>query len=202
MLAPVAVFWLFAGGAQAPADPIEQETLVQLLRIKRLYVDRLTGGETAAQMRDMIIASLQRAKLFVITENLERADAVLKGSAEDLVFTDTYSSSEGSDARASLGTGAATSRGAAGRRVSGALGVGEHESTRIAERKHEAVAAVRIVNKDGDVVWSTTQESLGGKFRGSSADVADKITRQLTTDIDRAKAIRYFGDRLRNHQTP
>jgi len=35
------------------------------------------------------------------------------------------------------------------------------------------------VNKDGDVIWSTTQESLGGRFRGASADVADKITRQL-----------------------
>ena len=57
--------------------------------------------------------------------------------------------------------------------------VGEQESTRIAERKHEATAAVRLVSKDGDVLWSTTQESLGAKFRGASADVADKITRQL-----------------------
>ena len=46
------------------------------------------------------------------------------------------------------------------------LGVGQNESTRIAERKHEAVASVRLVNKDGDVIWSTTQESLGAKFRG------------------------------------
>jgi hypothetical protein len=43
------------------------------------------------------------------------------------------------------------------------------------------------VNKDGDVIWSTTQESLGGKFRGASADVADKITRQLTADYERAR---------------
>jgi hypothetical protein len=37
------------------------------------------------------------------------------------------------------------------------------------------------------VIWSTTQESNGAKFRGASADVADKITRQLTTDVERVR---------------
>ena len=41
----------------------------QLPKIKRVYVDRLTGGETAAQMRDLIITRLQNAKLFMVTEN-------------------------------------------------------------------------------------------------------------------------------------
>ena len=63
-------------------------------------------------------------------------------------------------------------------------GVGETESTNIKERKHEAMATVRLVNKDGDVMWSTTQESNGAKFRGASADVAEKITRQLTADLE------------------
>jgi len=43
------------------------------------------------------------------------------------------------------------------------------------------------VNKDGDVIWSTTQESNGAKFRGASADVADKITKQLEADYQRAR---------------
>ena len=55
------------------------------------------------------------------------------------------------------------------------------------KRKHAAVAAVRIVNKEGDVLWSTTQESFGAKFRSASADIAGKITRQLRTDLDRAR---------------
>ena len=46
---------------------------------------------------------------------------------------------------------------------------------------------MRIVNKDGDVIWSTTQESTGAKFRGASADVADKITRQLVADVERVR---------------
>jgi hypothetical protein len=39
------------------------------------------------------------------------------------------------------------------------------------------------------VIWSTTQESLGAKFRGASADVADKITRQLQADYARARKV-------------
>ena len=179
-------------GAPAPLSDrqkaLEQETLAQLLSVRRVHVDRLTGGETAAQIRDMIIGSLQAAKLFVLTENPDRADAFLRGSAEDLVFTDTFSSSEGLNARGNLGVGADPTRSSTSRRGAYAgLGAGDNESTRIAERKHEASAAVRLVNKDGDVIWSTTQESMSGKFRGASADVADKITRQLVSDFERAK---------------
>jgi hypothetical protein len=194
--------WL-AAAVQAPPQPaganapirIETETLVRLLDVRRVYVDRLGGGETAGQIRDMIISSLQAAKLFVLTENQDRADAVLRGSAEDLVFTDTYSSSESLNARASAGMGSDPDRTSPDRRSrSGSVSVGDQESTRIAERKHEATAAVRLVNKEGDVLWSTTQESLGAKFRGASADVAEKVTRQLLRDYDLAK-------RVRNRQT-
>ena len=66
------------------------------------------------------------------------------------------------------------------------FGVGESESDHSAERRHEAVAAVRLVNKDGDVIWATTQESLGAKFRGASTDVADKIATKLKEDFARA----------------
>jgi len=177
---------------QAPDD-----VLAQIAGVKRVYVDRLTGGETAAQMRDLIISSLQGSKLFVLTENAERADAFMRGAAEDLVYTDDFQSSEGVNAHvgdssrsdSSTGTrfnggGGSVSRGVA-RSLS--AGVGENESTKIKERKHEAMATVRLVNKEGDVMWSTTQESNGANFRGASADVADKITMQLTADVDRLR---------------
>ncbi len=169
-------------------EPGPGDTLVRLLEIRRVFVDRLGGGEAAAQVRDMIISSLQASKLFVITENESRADAFLRGSAEDLIFTDTFASSDNVNARVYAGAGSDPDRTAANRR-SRSLGitVGEDESTRIAERKHEASASVRIVARDGDVIWSTTQESSGGKFRGAGADVADKITRQLVKDYEEAK---------------
>ena len=158
----------------------------QLLTVKRIYVDRLTGGETAAQMRDLIIASIHGAKLYVVTENPERADAVLRGAAEDLIYTDQFASSDSVDLRSGVSTGSRSSRTSSGAR-SLSVGVGDKESTDIHERKHEALATVRLVNKDGDVIWSTTQESNGAKFRGASADVADKITRQLTSDLARVR---------------
>lgn len=183
------IWILCAALLQAPgphdARVIEEQSLKELLKVRRVYVDRLGGGETAAQMRDMIVSSLQSARLFLLTENQERADAILRGSGEDLVYTDTHSSSENLNARASIGsTRTSTQRGGYGN-----MGVGESESSRSTERRHEAAAAVRLINKDGDVIWSTTQESTGGKFRGASADVADKITRALKDDFERARRL-------------
>lgn len=184
---------LLAAGAAVETPPgVEEQTLLELVKIRRVHVERLGGGETAAQMRDMIISSLQNSRLFLLTENPEKADAILRGSAEDLVFTDTFISSDGLSARASLSTGSlgTSSKSSAARGPSLSAGVGDQESTRIAERKHEATAAVRLVSKDGDVLWSTTKESQGSKFRGASADVAHKITQQLLEDMEKARKLR------------
>ena len=43
--------------------------LLELLKIRRLYVEKLAGGETAVQIRDMLIGSLQASRLFIVTEN-------------------------------------------------------------------------------------------------------------------------------------
>lgn len=160
---------------------------MDLANVRRVYVDKLNGGETAAQIRDLLIAALQAARMFIITEVEERADAVLRGSAEDLVYTDKFSSSESLGARANLGAGRSTTGGVSRSARNAGVGLSESESTHIEERKHEAMAAVRLVNKDGDVIWSTSQESMGAKFRGASADVADKVTRQLAADWERAR---------------
>jgi len=169
----------------------QDDLTAQILTVKRVYVDKLTGGETAAQMRDLIIASLQGAKLFVLTENQDRAHAILRGAAEDLVFTDTFQSSDSVDLRSSIGTGSRSTRTSSngiGRGLS--AGIGDRVSSDIKERKHEALATVSLVNKDGDVIWSTTQESNGAKFRGASADVADKISRALVAEVERLRKVR------------
>jgi hypothetical protein len=192
----VPLILLLAVAAGVPSGPgaddppaIEAAGLRQLLSIRRVFVDRLTGGETAAQMRDILISSLEGAKLFILTENQERADAVLRGASEDLVFTETHTSSDSINAHANLGvrTGGSTrtSRG-----DTAGVGVGENDSDHSAERRHEAVAAVRLVNKDGDVIWSTTEESLGAKFHGASVDVADKITARLKDDFEKARKLK------------
>lgn len=154
-----------------------------IVTMRRLFVEQFGGGETAAQLRDMIISAFQSSHIVQITENADRADVVLKGSGEDLVFTDEHISSDNLNIHTNSGSGAS------GGKASSSTGIvaGENESSHISERKHESSAAVRLVNREGDVIWSSTKESQGGKFRGASADVADKLARQLVHDISAAR---------------
>jgi hypothetical protein len=155
-----------------------------LADIHRVYVDQLGGGKTSDQFRDMLIASIQSAGLFVLTENPERAEATLKGSGDDLIYTEARASSDSVGVRANAGESSSSRARNAGASSSASAGVGisDSESSHSEERRHEATGSVRLVDKNGDVIWSTTQESSGGKFRSAMADVADKIVRQLAEE--------------------
>lgn len=164
----------------------EAKVAATLPEVRRIYVGQLTGGATAEALRDLIIASLNSTKLFVLTENEAKADAILKGAGDDNTFTDTFDTYEGSSGRDSLGkTGSALTT-KIGSAVAAST-LNETESHHSRERKHEAYATVRLCNKDGDVLWSTTQESMGAKFRGASADVAAKIARQISIDYEKSQ---------------
>ena len=180
------LFFLAAGTALA----IEvQPPTMPLALVRRIYVDQLGGGKTSDQMRDMLIAALQNSGLFVITENPEHADASIKGSSDDQIFAEEHQTSDSIGLRATDGSG--SSSGTFGSHSSSnsnlGIGVNENESGHSKERRHEAAASVRLVNTDGDVIWSTTQESNGGKFRGAMADVADKISRRLIEETRKAR---------------
>jgi hypothetical protein len=176
--------------AQDDSASPEETASVQLAKVRRIYVDTLTGGDAAIQIRDLLMTSLQSSKLFIITEDEDKADAVLKGSGDDDVFTDSHQYSDGLNAHTQFGS--ASSEGLrnysnSSSNHSGGLTVGENESRRSEERKHEAIVTVRLVSKDDDVIWSATAESLGGKFLGASADVADKIAKRLASDYKAAR---------------
>lgn len=183
MLLLLALPWL-AGAVEF------KETPPDLGKVKRIYVDQLGGGHTSDQMRDMIIAALENSKLFTITENQDRADAILRGSADDKVYEEVHDTSESIGLRANEGSGSGTHNYSSGTssNESHGLGITDNESSHSKERRHETSASIRLVNADGDVLWSTTQESCGGKFRGAMADVADKIARQLVEDTRKARA--------------
>jgi hypothetical protein len=177
-----------------PKPPVElspeEESAQQLSKVRRIYVSILTGGDPALQIRDLIMTSLQRSKQFIITEDEDKADAVLKGTGDDDVFTDTYQSSEGINAHSQFGAGQSEAErysSSSSSNHSGGITIGESDSRRSEERKHEAIVTVRLVSKDDDVIWSATAESVGGKFLGASADVADKIAKRLVTDFKAAK---------------
>jgi hypothetical protein len=180
---PVALGLLCMLGADGPVKPAD----TGLATIRRIYVAGLTGGPSALQVRDMIIGALQSGGLYTITENEERADAVLRGTAEDTPYTDRFSSSENVGTRSNSGDRTRTTKTAAGGSRYNGLSINDSESSHIEERRHEAMASVRLVNKDGDVIWSTTQESRGAKLLSAGADVAAKVAKQLATDTDRAR---------------
>ncbi len=130
----------------------------------------------------MIISAIQNTHLVQITENQDRADVTLRGSGEDLVYTDEHASSDNLNIHTS---GSSTKVGSQSH--STGISAGENESSHSAERRHEASASIRLVNREGNVIWSATKESPGGKFHGASADVADRIAKQLVHDISAAK---------------
>ena len=167
----------------------EDPPAANLADVKRIFVGPLLGGKGADEVRELIIASLSASKQFIITENEEKADAVLKGAGDDKAFTDTFDSQESINTHGNGGisTGGTGNSSVNRKGIYSGIGAGESESTHIKERKHEAYAAVRLVNRDGDVIWSTTQESNGGKFRGAGAEVAAKVAKQLALDLDRSR---------------
>jgi hypothetical protein len=176
--------------------PPEEETLAELAKVRRIYVDVLTGGDSALRIRDLLMSRIQASKLFIVTEEEERADAVLKGSGSDDTFTDVFQSSDNINVHSQLSVPTLgnnnnnSTNGTSSRysdRMSSSIGAGESENHKIEERKHEAIATVRLVNKDGDVIWSATEESLGAKFMGASVDVVDRITKKLAADYRKAK---------------
>jgi hypothetical protein len=168
----------------------EEEAAEHLSKVRRIYIAILTGGDAALQLRDLLMTSLHNSKQFIITEDEDKADATLKGAGDDDVFTDTFQSSEGINAHTQISTGSSEglrNYSSSSSNRSGGLSIGENDSRRDEQRKHEAIATVRLVSKDGDVIWSATAESLGAKFMGASADVADKIAKRLVSDYKAAK---------------
>jgi hypothetical protein len=183
-MAPIFFALMLLAGFPFEESPVDEGSSGKLAKIHRIYVDILTGGDQALQIRDLLMTSLHRSKQFIITEDEDKADATLKGAGSDEIFTDSFQSSNGINAHSQVGGGPTTKTNSA--RYAG-MTIGENESQHTLERKHEAMATVRLVNKDGDVIWSATAESLGGKFLGASADVADKIAKRLMIDYAAAK---------------
>ena len=161
----------------------------RLARVRRLYVEPLSGGAIASQMRDMLIAAMENSGLYTLTEDAENADATLRGSADDQVFTESHTTSDsiGVTSHVSGNSSSRANTAAVSSGGSASVGVNEHESSHIQDRRHEANASVRLVDRNGDVIWSTTQESSGGKFRGAMADVADKVARNLIEQTRRVR---------------
>jgi hypothetical protein len=183
---------LAASPAAAPTENRQEESVLdalvlRLLTVRTVFVDELRGADGREQIRDMLIGSLQRTGLFILTEDEERADAFLRGSAEDLIFSEIHRQRDGIQVRGAV-SGSQRESGES-EFHSSSFGVGDTDESYRREQKHEAMAAVRLVLRSGEVVWSTTQESGGAKYRGPAADVAEKVAKELLRAHERAREL-------------
>lgn len=170
----------------APDKSKSTQPAATLLTIQRVYVDHLGTALGADELRDILMSTLMRDRLFALTDNEDRADAFLRGTASDVIFDEEHDSSDSINGHIQTSTsksGSYNSHSSSG----ASAGVGETEHASSTERRHQSMAAVRLVNRDGDVLWATTQESGGAKFRGATADVADKVARALAEDVRQAR---------------
>jgi len=188
-----------AAGAATPAQGSGADSSAdldaELVKVKRIYVDSFGDDAVSKQLQAMVINALNDSKRFVVTENKERADAVLKGNALEKTSQELHAIGEGttvagasgaehgSFSGSAVGNSASVSGSHSGGFVARALG--ESDSQASTETVNDARVAVRLVVSNGDVVWTSTQESTGAKYKGASADVADKVVRQLVRDLDR-----------------
>src|SRR3954465_2722231 len=127
----------------------------------------------------MVVASLSESKRFIITENKDHADAILRGSGLEKTSQEIHSY-EDSTSAASM-SGSATRHHA----YVGGAGAAISDASTNTETIDHARLAVRLVDRDGDVIWSNTQESHGAKYKGASADAAERVVKQLLRDLER-----------------
>lgn len=169
---------------QAPTPMSESaEMAKKLLAVRRIYVDSFGDDAVAKQIQAMVISSLSETKRFVITENKEKADAILRGTALEKSSQEFHSFSEGAAAGTAAGGFSQAGDVASGGGHASAVAASDKNAS--TETVNDARIAVRLVAADGDVIWTTKQESKGAKYKGASADVADKVAKQLMRDLDK-----------------
>ena len=178
---------LTAYAQQAPIKTVEDDIEGKLVRLKRIYVESFGEDKQSKVLHAMVVNSLVASKRFIVTENRESADAVLKGSAIEKTSQELHASGDSTSVAAAAG-GVSGSRTKTHSRVDGgfgALAAGIEDSEASTETIDRAAVAVRLVDANGDLLWATTQESKGAKYKGASADAADKVVKQLLRDVEK-----------------
>jgi len=170
---------------------IEADDTNTLLKVKRIYVDSFGDDVTSKELQSMIVTALVNSKRFKVTENKERADAILRGVALEKTSQELHAYGEGTSVGAASGGHSATVGGSGGTFSGSSNGgfiakqMGISDSSVNTETINEARIAVRLVNPDGDVIWTSTQESKGAKYKSSSADVADQCVKDLLRTVEK-----------------
>ena len=176
-------------------DDPKSERDLKLLNVRRIYVESFGEDAISKQIQAMVVSSLLQSKRFTVTEVKEKADAVLKGTALEKTSQELHAFGEATSVAGAAGghsgsisgnwnsSGGSLSGSSAGGFASRAASI--EDSSANTETINDARVTVRLVDAEGDVIWATTQESKGGKYKGAAADAADMVVKQLHHDIER-----------------
>ena len=177
------------------ASQLDAELTDKLLKAKRIYLDSFGEDPINKALQAMVLDAIRASKRFIVTENKEKADLILRGAALEKTTQEAHALGSATSVATAAGGHSASISGTStpvGGSISGsssggfvARQMGIEDSQASVETINDARVAVRLVSSDGDVVWSTTQESKGGKYKGAMADAADKIVKQLLRDLEK-----------------
>src|SRR5580704_11034235 len=140
-----------------------------LSRVRRIYVEGFGDDLISKEIQSMIVSALVETKRFKVTENRERADAILKGVALEKTSQEIHAYQESTAVGGASGGSHAEINGSVANgngNISGSSTGGfaaRHaaisDSSANAETINDARIAIRLVSPDGDVIWTSTQES-------------------------------------------
>ncbi len=178
-------------GTEKPAPPAAEAAVDQrLVSVKRVCIQRMGEDALGVQVQEMVIARLFESRRFSLTENCDNADYAVKGTITERSDRVSRSESEsiGFGERVAASDSSWTA-GAGGRSNSASASVRGAASEHLASSdvKVQAAVTLRVVDKDGEILWATSQESTGGKTKGAIGDAAERAVRKLLRDIGRAE---------------
>src|SRR5438270_1983995 len=84
-------------------EQISEDLGKKLLQVRRIYVDTFGDDTISKQVQAMVINSLSDSKRFIITENKDKADAVLKGTGLEKTSQEFHGMSEGTGVASAAG---------------------------------------------------------------------------------------------------
>ena len=182
--------------SSAPTPAVAPE--FKLLHLKRIYVDSFGDDPISKQIQSFLIADLEETNRFTVTENKEKADAILRGAGLEKTSQEFHSHSEGTAVAGAAGAHSGSLNGSwanGSGSISGSSsgGFAAHsaainDSTASTETINDARMAVRLVDTDGDVIWAASEESNNSKYKSATADVAERLVHKLLKKIDQLQS--------------
>jgi hypothetical protein len=159
------------------APPRHQAAPSPVASVRRIFVDSFGSDPDSRQIQAIVVTALVASHRFIVTEDRNHADAILRGEAVEHRSQEVHAYHEGTGVGAGGAAVVANSSGATG--VARAESLAANDSTLDTETVESASVSIRLVSADGDVLWATTQQSPGGKYEGAGASAAHACIKEL-----------------------